>query len=125
MTDFSYEINQINISSPNLFLDQVKQKKIQSLTEYFLFSTPTLINNFFMSLNYLVDNDTWTQEDLLCYTFIAQTIDNDYIFANENETLIIPYSFSKRDSELYSLPINIFFKQYLLGVIKSKTLSNP
>lgn len=121
-TYFKEVANDLLDNTPEHFLTIIKRLNIIDKEEFFIFQTPTLEDNFYQSLIYLADDDIWTKEELADFVLVAQTIDNDYILANQTQTLIIPYSFYKRDSEYYELPIGEFFKEYENHQIQSTIL---
>ncbi|MGX4685589.1 hypothetical protein JNUCC83_01630 [Vagococcus sp. JNUCC 83] len=109
--------------SPQSFLTLVKEKKLQPLTDYFIFNNDKNSQQFYQSLEFLADDGIWSKDELDGYTFISQTIDNDYVLSNTDKTLVIPYSFYKSDSELFNLTVFDFFKQMEEGILQSNIIS--
>lgn len=105
------------------FLELIKEHNMQYETSYFIFNNKNNEENFFQTLDFLADEPIWTKEELTNYTFIAQTIDNDYILATETQTLIIPYSCYKTDSECFNTNVFDFFSSYEQDLLHSTILS--
>lgn len=96
-------------TSPTHFLNLIKEKNLQEMTDYFIFNNEKNSQQFYQALDFLADDGIWTKEELTDYTFIAQTIDNDYIVATDDQTLVIPYSCYQSDSETFDLSVFTFF----------------
>lgn len=94
-----------NTSHPTEILTYLKERSIQDYNGYLLFNLDQKEETFFKNLSFLADESTWIKEDLDGQVLIAQTIDNDYLFATKSSVTVIPYSFNKQDSEIFDLPI--------------------
>jgi len=123
MITFHEIASQITNNSPNYFLEIVITKHLQDLTDYFIFSSEKIKQQFYQTLDFLADDGIWTQEELQEYTFIAQTIDNDYVLATDSKTLVIPYSCFKSDSENFDLTIAEFFSSVEKGTLNSNIIA--
>lgn len=119
MNTFKQLAENITNTSPAHFLALVKEQSLQDLTSYFIFNNLKNETSFFQSLEFLADNTVWTKEELSSYTFIAQTIDNDFILASDDKTLVIPYSCYKSDSEIFDFTIFEFFSKQEQGLLNS------
>ncbi|APB30883.1 hypothetical protein ACWN6Y_03235 [Vagococcus teuberi] len=123
MITFHEIASQITNNSPNYFLEIVNTNHLQELTDYFIFSTEKKQQNFYQTLDFLADDGIWTQEELQEYTFIAQTIDSDYVLATDSQTLVIPYSCFKSESEHFDLTIASFFSSVEQGTLNSNVIA--
>lgn len=123
MITFQEIASQITNNSPNYFLEMVNTNHLQDLTDYFIFSTEKNRQQFYQTLDFLADDGIWTPEELHDYTFIAQTIDNDYVLATDNKTLVIPYSCFKSDSEEFDFRIADFFSAVEQGTLNSNIIA--
>lgn len=123
METFKQLASETTDKSPQSFLTLVEEKKLQNLTDYFIFNNDKNSQQFYQSLEFLADDGIWTKDELDGYTFIAQTIDNDYVLSSTDKTLVIPYSFYQSDSELFGITVFDFFKQAEEGILKSHIIS--
>lgn len=94
-----------NTNHPTEILAYLKGQSIKDYNGYLLFNLDHKEETFFKNLSFLADESTWTKEGLDGQVLIAQTIDNDYLFATESSVTVIPYSFNKLDSEIFDLSI--------------------
>lgn len=122
MTNFEQLANSTTNNSPTHFLELVKDNSLQNLTSYFIFNNTKNEVSFFQTLKFLAEDAIWTKDELSNYTFIAQTIDNDYVLASEKQTLVIPYSCYKSDSELFEDNVFDFFSKQEQGLLHSNIL---
>ena len=102
---FEFLKEKSNTNNPDEVLAYLKEESIQDYNGYLLFNLDQKEETFFKNLSFLADESTWTKEALERQVLIAQTIDNDYLFATESSVTVIPYSFNKQDSEIFDLPI--------------------
>lgn len=110
-------------TSPTHFLNLIKEKNLQEMTDYFIFNNEKNSQQFYQTLEFLADDGIWTKEELTDYTFVAQTIDNDYVLATDDKTLVIPYSCYQSDSETFDVSVFTFFSLVEDNELHSKIIA--
>lgn len=110
-------------SDPHCFLQAVAQCQMQEYEEYFLFATPKRERDFISAVDFLSSPETFSLSDYQNWVLIAQTIDGDYLLANDQQTMILPVSLYRSDIEMIDLPIVDFFIRYDEGKIQSHILA--
>lgn len=110
-------------ANPKDFLNLLNKHHITDYNEYLLFNLTNKENLFYQNLEFLSDTDIWSKEDISDKTLIAQTIDNDYLLADETSILVIPYSLNKNDSESFNMTIWDFLNQLEGKKLNSKILA--
>ena len=89
----------------------LKENQIRDFNDYLLFDLTNMAKNFQQNLLFLSDDSIWTTDELSDYTLVAQTIDNDYILATQNQVLVIPSSLNRSDSEFFDESIWSFLEK--------------
>lgn len=106
-------------ASPKECLDVLRTHNVTDYNDYLLFNLTNKEELFYQNLAFLADEDIWTKEELTDKVLVAQTIDNDYLLANDTTVLVIPYSLNKHDSETFTSTFWDFLIQ-----LEEKTLSS-
>ncbi|MGO3731683.1 MAG: hypothetical protein ACTJHC_00755 [Vagococcus sp.] len=121
--DFEFLKQSVSSDSPTDFLHTLKQAGISDLNGYLLFNLDDQTKTFYQNLDFLADDSVWTKEELITYTLVAQTIDNDYLLATSDTVLVIPYHLYKEDSEMFNQSIWAFLTAYTTGANPSRILA--
>lgn len=109
--------------TPVELLSFLKENQIQTINDYLLFNLNQMEQEFYQNLDFLKAPTIWTKDELLSFTVVGKTIDNDYILATEKQVLVIPYSLNKEDSEIFDLSIGDFLIAFENKSLPTKILA--
>lgn len=109
--------------TPVELLSFLKENQIQTINDYLLFNLNQIEQEFYQNLDFLKAPAIWTKDELLSFTVVGKTIDNDYILATEKQVLVIPYSLNKEDSEIFDLSIGDFLIAFENKSLPTKILA--
>lgn len=110
-------------TDPKCFLQAAAQCQMKEYEDYFFFATPKRERDFLAAIHFLASPETFSVSDYQKWVLIAQTIDGDYLLADDQQTMILPVSLYRSDIELIDLPIVDFFIQYDNQQIQSNILA--